>query len=191
MSYDKRRRFLLILFLAGLVLLGLFSAVTKATTLVRLHFEELAQQSTAIARLRCLHSRTKWERGEIWTDTQFEVLEVAKGLLPSLVTVRTMGGTSGHLHSHVDEVPTFHLGEELYLFLWTNSGEPYRVLGWSQGAFRISRNTVTGFESVTQDSAGSPVFDPQGHEFRRSGIRNLSVPEFQRTLRQALNQDIR
>ena len=191
MSYDKRRRFLLILFLAGLALLGVFSAVTEATTLVRLRFEELAQQSSAIARLRCLHSQTKWERGEIWTDTQFEVLEVAKGLLPGLVSVRTMGGRNGHLHSHVDEVPTFHPGEELYLFLWTNSGEPYRVLGWSQGAFRISRNAVTGLESVTQDSAGSLIFEPQGHEFRRSGIRNLPVPEFQRTLRQALTQNTR
>src|SRR3979411_196784 len=100
MSLAQRRKFLWICFLAGLVLLGLTAAFTEGTTLARLRFEELAQQSSAVARLRCLGSEFHWDRGELWTETRFEVLERDKGLLPGLVTVRTIGGIAGHLPSH-------------------------------------------------------------------------------------------
>jgi hypothetical protein len=188
MSFQQRRRFLWICFLTGLVLLALTAAFANATTLARLRLEDLAQKSTAVARLRCLGSQFHWERGELWTETRFAVLERNKGLLPGIVTVRTIGGTSGHLHSHVDGVPMFRSGEEVYLFLWEKPGEPYRVLGWSQGTFRISRNELSGVETVTQDSALAPVFDPGTHTFRHGGIRKLPVAIFQLKLRKALEE---
>src|SRR5712692_11602009 len=98
MSFVQRRRFLWIWFLAGVLLLGLTAAFANGTTLARLRFEELVQQSSAVARLRCLGSEFHWERGELWTETRFEVLERNKGPLPGIVTVRTIGGSSGHLH---------------------------------------------------------------------------------------------
>ena len=170
-----------------------FRAITAAafangTTLARLRFEDLAQQSTAVARLRCLGSEFLWDRGELWTETRFEVVERNKGLLPGIVTVRTIGGISGHLHSHVDGVPVFRSGEEVYLFLWQRPGEPYRVLGWAQGTFHIMRNADSGTETVTQDSAMEPIFDPRTRTFRRGGIRNLPVGIFQLKLRRALEE---
>jgi len=183
MSFVQRRRFLWILFLAGL---GLLAVVANATTLARLRFEELAKQATAVARLRCLGAASRWEDREIWTETLFEVVESNKGLLPGLVSVRTMGGSVGNLHSRIEEVPSFHVGEEAYVFLWGREDEPYRVLGWSQGTFRIARNARTGVETVTQDSAGAPVFDPRTRKFLRGGIRNLPVAIFQLKLRKAL-----
>lgn len=185
MSFVQRRRFLWILFLAGLVLIAM---VANATTLARLRFEELAKQATAVARLRCLGAESRWENGEIWTDTRFEVLEQNKGLLPGLVTIRTLGGNVGSLHSQIDGVPAFRQGEEAYVFLWGREGEPYRVLGWSQGAFRIARDTRTGVETVTQDSAAAPIFDPRTRKFRHGGIRNLPVAIFQLKLRKALEE---
>ena len=188
MNFVQRRRFLWILFLAGIAALVLTAALTNATTLARLRFEELAQASTAVARLRCLGSEVRWEQGELWTETRFEVVERNKGLLPGLVTVRTMGGSAGHLHSRVDGVPVFRAGEEVYLFLWARPGEPYSVLGWSQGTFRIARDGETSVERVTQDSARMPIFDPRTRQFRHGGIRNLPVPLFQLKLRKALEQ---
>jgi hypothetical protein len=187
MNNLDRRRLLRLLFLTGIGLLAIVSAAS-ATTLTRLQFAELAQESTAVARLRCLNSESRWERGEIWTETRFEVLELEKGLLPGIVTVRTLGGSAGHLHSRVDGVPVFHPGEEVYLFLWWQEGEAYSVLGWSQGTFRIARNLRTGAETVTQDSAAMPVFDPQKREFRREGTRNLPVSVFREKLRSALER---
>ena len=185
MSFVQRRRFLWILFLAGLVLLAV---VASATTLARLQFEDLANQATAVARLRCLGAESFWEKGEIWTDTRFEVVEINKGLLSGLVTIRTMGGSVGALRSTIEGVPAFRQGEEAYVFLWGREGEPYRVLGWSQGTFRIARDARTGVEMVTQDSAAAPVFDPRTHEFRHGGIRNLPVAAFQLKLRKALEE---
>jgi hypothetical protein len=78
MNYVQRRRFLWILFLAGLVL---FALVANATTLTRLSLEDLAQESTAVARLRCLGAQSYWEHGEIWTETRLEVLEAERARL--------------------------------------------------------------------------------------------------------------
>jgi hypothetical protein len=188
MSYVERRRFLWVAFLTGLVVLGLSAVFANATSLAPLRFEDLAQQSTAVARLRCVGSETRWEGGEIWTETQFELIESDKGLLPGLVTVRMIGGSVGHVHSRVDGVPVFRSGEEVYLFLWGRYGEPYRVLGWSQGTFRIARNAVTGIETVTQDSALASIFDPRTRAFRRGGIRNLPVGLFRAKLWKALKE---
>src|SRR6266478_4169343 len=189
MSFVQRRKFLWLCLLASLILLGLTAAFANATTLARLNFNDLAQQSSAVARLRCLGSEFHWDRGELWTETRFEVLERNKGLLPGIVTVRTIGGVSGHLHSQVDGVPIFRPGEEVYLFLWERPGEPYRVLGWAQGTFRIARNADSSTETVTQDSAMEPIFDPRTRTFRHGGIRNLPVGIFQLKLRKALQQE--
>ncbi len=186
MSFVQRRKFLWLCLLASLILLGLTAAFANATTLARLNFNDLAQQSSAVARLRCLGSEFHWDRGELWTETRFEVLERNKGLLPGIVTVRTIGGVSGHLHSQVDGVPIFRPGEEVYLFLWERPGEPFRVLGWAQGTFRVARNADSGVETVTQDSANAPIFDPRTRTFRHGGIRNIPVAIFQLKLRRAL-----
>ncbi len=51
MNYAERRKFLWILFLAGLALLA---AAASATTFSRLQFDDLAREATGVARLRCL-----------------------------------------------------------------------------------------------------------------------------------------
>src|SRR5260370_16643206 len=105
MNYVQRRRFLWICFLLALALLALTAAFANGTTFARLRFEDLAQQSTAVARLRCRGSEFHWERGELWTETRFEALDRNKALLQGSVTVRTIRGSSGHLPSHLDRLP--------------------------------------------------------------------------------------
>jgi hypothetical protein len=184
MSYAQRRRFLWILFFMGL---ALAAAVARATTLAPLSFDDLAQKSVAIARPRCLSAESYWDRGEIWTETRFELVERHKGGLENTVTVRMLGGHVGNLHSRVDGVPAFATGEEVYLFLWAKPGESYRVLGWAQVAFRVARNPVNGEEKVRQDSAAEG-FDVRRREFRKAGIGGMSVTAFQEKLRQALGR---
>lgn len=188
MSYAQRRRFLWALLFA---LMALLAVAANATTLARMRFEELVHQATAVARLRCLGVQSFWENGEIWTETRFQVIEQSKGSLPELIRVRTIGGIIENLHSRVDEVPVFRVSEEAYVFLWGREGEPFRVLGWSQGAFRIRRDPRTGLETVTQDSAAAPIFDPVTRQFRHGGIRNLPVAVFQLKLRKTLESEKR
>jgi hypothetical protein len=185
MSFVQRRRFLWILFLAGLA--ALLAVAANATTLARLPFYQLVQHSSAIARLRCVKMQARLDGGEIWTDWVFEVVQSDKGYLPSRIVVRTPGGVYQHLHSHVDGVPDFHPGEDVFLFLIGNPGAPFRIVGWTQGTFRIRRNGLSELETVTQDSAGVPVYDPETHQFVKTGIRELRMDLFL----EKMNREIR
>lgn len=187
MSFVQRRRFLWALFIIGLLLLA--AVAVQSTTLARLSFSELAQQATAIARVRCLSSTVLWRNGEIWTETEFEVLDQNKGTLPGIFRISLPGGKLAHLQSRVDGVPAFRNGEEVYLFLWNSGGGENSVLGWTQGTFRIARDPQTGLERVTQDSASSPVFDLATHKFRHGGVRNLPLSVFQLKLKRALEKE--
>jgi hypothetical protein len=175
------------LFLIGLALLCAVVAA-DATTLARFRFDDLAAQASAVARMRCLRTNSHWKNGEIWTRTEFVVVEQNKGTLPRIVEVEMPGGVVGHLHARVEEVPSFAPGEEAYLFLWPAPNGAYRILGWSQGAFRIRKDFMTGLETVTQDSASTPLFDPATHQFRPGGVRNLPVTVFQLKLKRALER---
>jgi hypothetical protein len=186
MSYVKRRRFLWVLFLAGL---ALAAVVANSTTLARMSFDELAQKSSAVARLRCVGSESHWDGGELWTETRFAVVERNKGLLGASITVRLLGGRADGFTSHVDGVPAFRTGEEVYLFLWGKPGEAYRVLGWAQGTFRIVRDARTGAEKITQESS-SANFDRGTRQFHGDGIRGMALPAFQEKLRQALGRGV-
>lgn len=187
MSRQQRIHFLWVMFLIGLAALA-FAVVSQATTLARLKFDDLVQQSIAIGRVHCLRVESHWKNGEIWTRTEFTVLEQNKGSLPRIVAVEMPGGVMGHLHSRVEEVPAFVPGEEAYLFLWSAPDSTYRILGWSQGAFRIRKDQATGLELVTQDSASAPLFDPITRQFRHGGVRNLPVPVFQLKLKRAIER---
>ena len=186
MSYKDRRRFLWILFLIGLALIAI---VAQATTFTRLHFQDLVHYSYSVARVRCMRSRTMLENGEIWTDTTFRVLWQEKGYLPEEIVVRQPGGKFLHLQSHVEGTPEFRPSEEVYLFLSGHPGRQFFIVGWTQGTFRIRRDPATSLETVTQDSAEIPVFDPASDTFTRAGTRNLPVDIFQQRIhREALRQ---
>jgi hypothetical protein len=170
MNYAQRRRFLWLILLAGL---GLIAIVANATTMVHLQFAELVQYASAIARVHCIGSESRMENGEIWTDTQFRVMNREKGTLAEIIVVRQPGGKLLGLRSRVDGSPEFRQGEEVFLFLLSRPGGKFNVVGWSQGTFRIRRNAQTGIETVTQDSAGIPAYNPESHQFETLGLRNL------------------
>jgi hypothetical protein len=207
MNNVNSKQFLWILLILALVLTAIVAS--GATTLEPMSFERLTRQATAIARLRCVGVQSVWDGGEIWTDSRFEVLQqektdaygadqfeydrsksrragsASRSASGAEITVRQLGGSIGGLHAHVDDVPQFHAGEEVYLFLWRRAGEPYRVLGWAQGAFRVARDQRTGTERVTQDSADA-AFHGDVRGYQSSGIRNLSLAAFQERLRAAI-----
>jgi hypothetical protein len=179
MSYKDRRRFLWILFLIGLALIAI---VSQATTLSRLRFQDLVHYSYSVARVRCERSRALLDNGEIWTDVTFRVLWQSKGNLPREIVVRQPGGKLLHLHSHVEGTPQFRPSEEVYLFLSGHPGREFYIVGWTQGTFRIRRDPVSNIETVTQDSAEIPVFDPATETFTREGTKNLPAEIFEQRI---------
>jgi hypothetical protein len=208
MHNENGKRCLWILLLGALVLTAL---VASATTLAPLSFQDLTRQATAIVRVRCLGTHSLWADGEIWTDTRFEILQTEKAdvygsdqlqtaapisnartaghdaspATNETITLRQLGGSIDGVRAHVEDVPQFHAGEEAYLFLWRRVGEPYRVLGWAQGTFRIASDAGTGVARVTQDSAMAS-FHPDTRQVQTNGVRNLPLSTFQEKLRGAL-----
>ncbi len=163
-------------------------APTCATTLERMSLQQLARRADVVARVTCLASASQWERGQIWTRTEFEVAETFKGLLPRYVSVRLPGGRVGHLAATIQGVPRFAPGEQAILFLARTPADEFTVLSWMQGSFRIARDPRTAQEKITQESSGMAVFDPAARKFRDAGTRRMPLEEFRRRLVAILEQ---
>ena len=157
-----------------------------ATTLLRLNLDQLARAADVVALVRCTRTASAMDQGNVWTRTEFAVIEPLKGAPPSLIAVRLPGGRSGHIVVSVEAVPQFHAGEEGVVFLEKLETGDYSVTGWALGAFRIRRNDRTGEETVTQDSSALAVFDTASQKFVTEGIRALPLKEFRRRLATAL-----
>jgi hypothetical protein len=174
----------------ALLLLAVVSAgvVAQATTLVQMDLDQLTAAASVVARVRCVADESRWEGGEIYTFTTFEVIEALKGIPPQQITVRLIGGRVGSLISKVEGVPRFQPGEETFLFLEPKLTGDWGVSGWVQGTFRIRRDPRTQQETVSQDTSGVSVFDPQTRQFRAGGVRNLSVEQFKQRVAAAIEQ---
>jgi hypothetical protein len=151
---------------------------TRATTLKRMSVADLSRAAHAVVRARCVTSSTRWDAGEIWTFTTFDVEETWKGSASAQITVRLLGGSAGNLTSTVSGVPRFSSGEELVLFLERTPAQDFSIVSWMQGTFRIAHNRAAAEEIVTQDTAAFPVFDPASQRFETTGIRIMPVSTF-------------
>ena len=150
----------------------------RATTLRRMSVADLSRAAHIVARARCVANSTRWDAGEIWTFTTFDVEEIWKGSAPAQITVRLLGGRTEDFTSTVSGVPRFYPGEELILFLERTPAQDFSIVSWMQGTFRIAHISTTGEEIVTQDTAAFPVFDPASHNFEAAGIRKMSLSTF-------------
>jgi hypothetical protein len=115
---------------------------------------------------------------------RFRLVEAEKGSLPEYFTVRQPGGTLQHLHSRVDGSPEFRRGEEVYLFLIRKQDNQFHIVGWTQGTFRIFREPRTRIETVSQDSAEMPAYNPESRTFQKMGFKNLRSDLFVQRIRQ-------
>jgi hypothetical protein len=176
------------LVLGSAVFLLLVATTARATTLARMSLDELTASADAVVRAQCLSSESRWEGGEIWTFTNFEVLEPMNGVAPRLLTVRLLGGQVGHLISTVSGAPRFDPGEEVILFLERTRAGDFSVTDWIVGTIRVHRDPHTGQASVTQDSSGLALSDPATHRFRAAGIRRLPLEVFRQRLAVALER---
>src|ERR1700757_1195607 len=150
----------------------------RATTLKRMSVADLSRAAHTVVRARCAANSARWDAGEIWTFTTFDVEEVWKGSAPVQITVRLLGGSAGNFTSTVSGVPRSSPGEELILFLERTPAQDFSIVSWMQGTFRIAHNSTTGEEIVTQDTAAFPVFDPASHNFETTAIRKMPLSAF-------------
>jgi hypothetical protein len=160
----------------------------QATTLLRLNLAQLAQAADAVALARCDNISTYMQQGNVWTRTEFTVLESLKGSPPQHISVHLPGGRFGHLVVSIEAVPRFRSGETGVLFLQKLDGGGYSIAGWALGSFRVHTNERTGETTVTQDSSSLALFDPVSRRFVREGIRGLPLNQFRQRLAVALSR---
>ena len=136
-------------------------------------------------------NRPRWDAGEIWTFTSFEIEETWSGSAPSQISVRLLGGRVGNFTSTVSGVPRFSPGEEVVLFLENTPRGDFSIVSWEQGTFRIRRDARTGDEVAVQDTAAFPVFDPATRRFETIGIHNLPMATFRSRVDAAVRGEVR
>jgi hypothetical protein len=163
-----------------------FCSAATATTLQRMSVAKMSNAAHAIVRARCVANSTRWDAGEIWTFTTFDVEETWKSSTRGRITVRLLGGEVGNLKSTVSGVPRFAPGEELVLFLERTAAGDFSVLSWVQGTFRIGHDRAMNEEIVTQDTAAFAILNPASHRFEASGIRKMRTDAFHALVASAL-----
>ena len=156
-----------------------------ATTLLRMSLSQMAEAADTIVRGRCIGTSTRWDAGSIWTFADVDLIETLKGSPPARIIVRLPGGRVGNMTTHIDAVPSLKPGDEKILFLEKTRANDYAVTAWTEGAFRIGRNS-RGEETVTQDSSEIAVFDAVTRRFATQGIRELPMGDFRQRLAGAL-----
>lgn len=180
---------------AHIALCGLlFAAATavpmaRATSLMYMSVVQMARVAPLIVRARCAGKDVRWDAGEIWTLTSFEVEEVWRGDgATKRVTVRLLGGTTGAVTSHVSGVPRFRSGEEVVLFLEPTKRGDFSVVGWEEGTFRVRNDSQTQQEVAAQDESVA-TFDPATRRFVARGAPRLLVNELRAQVDAALRAE--
>ena len=163
-----------------------FFVKAQATSLRRMSVAEMSRAAATIVRARCAGHTVRWDRGEIWTLTTFEVKETWKGPAQQQLMVRLLGGRTAEVTSTVAGVPRFRAGEEVVLFLEPTKRGDFSITSWMQGTFRIARDGAIGEERVRQDTSMFPVFNPATRSFVPSGIRDMPLSELHAQVAAAL-----
>jgi hypothetical protein len=155
-----RRAFLSWCPLAGLAA-ALLAEGAGATVVVRLDLPALASRSEAILEGRCLSTRSVLDgAGNLATEIRVEVSRAFKGGA-GLVEFRIPGGAIGDRGLLIPGMPAFSAGEEVLLFLTSESPTGLRVpVGLGQGKFRIERDRATGAKTLVRSLGGVRLLDP-------------------------------
>jgi hypothetical protein len=160
----------------------------SATTLLPGDLGDIARGAKAIVHGTVVDVRTEWVDGRrrVETIVTLEVSETFKGDMGGRLSFQVPGGVIGRYRSVTIGAPSFHLGEEVVLFLGAQPPALPYVLGLGQGVFRVRRDARTGDTTVTPPALladrAHAVTVQRGDPARHA----VSLPEFAATVRSAL-----
>jgi len=152
------------LFALGLSALVLAAALpAAASTFLAATPEELVAQSDAVVQGRVLQVDSFWSPSGrlIVTEAMVQVEEAVTGRAPSVVVLRTAGGTVGGYTIQAHGFPEFKVNDRLLLFI--RNGEPGNVVGYRQGQYRIALSQGVEMALPTVE-AGVRLLTPDGRQ---------------------------
>jgi hypothetical protein len=105
----------------------------------------LTRAASEVVRVRVASSRCAWteDHRRLVTLVEMDVLERWKGETGKRLTVLQLGGEKDGIGQRVEGVLSLATGEELVLFL-ERQGGLYRVVGLSEGIYRVERPSGAG-----------------------------------------------
>ena len=170
---------------AGLLLLA---APASGSTFLHMSRAELTEKASAVVVGNVLSVESFWTRSGriIVTEAMVEVEDAVLGEAPSVVIVRTFGGTVNGFTVEAHGFPTFAKGERVLLFLEKDQAEPNatRVLGYQEGMYRVAFDkagrevaypTVDGnARLLTADGRPAPTPRPLLLDDLRGEVRELA-----------------
>lgn len=175
--------------LAG-VLIAALASTARASVILPADVEELSRSAEHIVRGTVLSNTASWtaDGKQIHTVTRVAVDRTIKGGVPTIVEVRTPGGTVGDLAQKVIGAPEFSAGEQVILFLHRHGNSArYGVEGFSQGKFTIEPQP-SGGGLVMQRLAGVALKMPDGRLSPPPEFKPVREEEFLRRVQKALEK---
>lgn len=144
--------------LAGaLLLLGAVQA--HATTIPYKNFNDLLRESDAVVsgRVSKVESKYSANKEDIFTFVTLDQVQTLSGSYSApTVTLRFLGGQVGNDVLQVSGSPNFAANQQVIVFVQGNGRSMVPVVGWSQGVFRVGRDSATG-QQVVRDNEGNRV----------------------------------
>jgi hypothetical protein len=139
---------------AALVLVTVMPA--GASTFIAMSHHELVSQSDAVVQGRVLKVSSFWSPSGrvIVSEALIQIEEKVRGNAPTVVKVRTFGGTVGGYTVEAEGFPKFAVNERLVLFLH-NANETAEVTGYQQGQWRIVNQNGVEMAVPTVDNGAT------------------------------------
>lgn len=180
------RRHVLAILLAALAVA--VATPVRATVLVPADLVELARSASFVVRGTVVTVSPQWADGRrrVETVVTLDVQEAMKGSSGGTVTFKVPGGDMGRYRSVMVGAPTFHVGEEVVLFLGARPPALPYLLGLGQGVYRIQRDERTGEARVMSPVLAADATDTVTVRRGDPARRALSLREFAARVRDAL-----
>jgi hypothetical protein len=152
--------------LAALLLLP----AASATTIAKLSFDQLTDNSEFVVSGTVTRSWTAWDSAHkyIWTHYEVSVLSEIKGRPGRKVEIEELGGVVGDAGMTVPGTVAYETGEKVLVFLSRFPNGYLRTTGWGQGKYRIDANN-----RLHADSSLSKVEIVSGPQAAASDSRTL------------------
>jgi len=158
------------------LIFGLFALAVvpaRAVTVAPLSFEELVRQSSSVIYGRVVEVRGQWtdDRRAIDSLVTVEVIKGLKGTAGRELTLTIPGGQVGRYRNLLPGAPAFARGDLAVLFVTARGARLPITTGFTQGIYRVVRDTASGEVLVTP-----PVVEAAGQPIRRGDRRRKPVP---------------
>jgi hypothetical protein len=149
-----------------------------ATSVPRITFEQLIDQSEVVATGQITRTWSDWDPTHkyIWTHYEMSIASTYKGQTAQSVVISEPGGVVGPVGMEVAGAVGYGVGEKVLVFLQRMPNTYLRTTGWGQGQYRIDESGALHASEAIQGenlrgSAGPGLSSLDGHTLTEIGGR--------------------